>query len=390
MSARRYVRVPYPWRAAIDVSSPAPARFYVRLVVEGLRQPDPGQGVRRLGERLARGRPPEGAAARVIAALPRRPDPELDELRSALLGQWTALGTGMPGDPRELTDDLAFLALERSAARTVFAFASFTKPFVVLKLPRAGERGVFDEADALREAEGLGIAPRYLGAVGTAHVQEAIDGVPLVAGPADPARAAGLEWPPALTLLADAFTRLAAHTTKPGRPEELDLPLALALGSGGLSQAAGRRLEQAWGALDGFTHCVLRHGDTSPQNCLYSPDGELAGVVDWQDAWSHAAPGFDVWNAALSYLERGVAATGWSQERVVETFRGVWQESGYWRSARSAGRAAASAAGAAENEIDALELAFFGHRLIERLQEPGSHPTTPRTAARMLEIVCRE
>ncbi len=135
---------------------------------------------------------------------------------------------------------------------------------------------------------------------------------------------------------------------------------------------------------------MLRHGDTSPQNCLYGSDGRLAGVVDWEDAWSHAAPGFDVWNAALAYLERGVAASGWSQERVVDAFRGVWGESRYWRAAGAAGREAARAAGAGEGQLDALEVAFFGHRLIERLQEPDMFPTTPWTAARMLEIVCED
>jgi len=133
---------------------------------------------------------------------------------------------------------------------------------------------------------------------------------------------------------------------------------------------------------------VLRHGDTSPQNCLLGSDGRLVGIVDWEDAWSHALPGFDAWNAAVAYLERGLASSGFSEERLVRTFTAVQGQSRFWPAAAAAGREAARAAGVADEQLEALEVVFFGHRLIERLSEPELYPTTDWAAARMLEVVC--
>ena len=256
------------------------------------------------------------------------------------------------------------------------------------KLPGGRDDLLRNEVDALREAEGAAIAPRYLGTVGGSYVQQAIGGAPLVCAPIPKGREADVPWPDELAELGDAFARLARATAKPGRPEELDLPLELALEHPDLDDAARAALEDAWRSLDGFDICVLRHGDTSPQNCLLGSDGRLVGIVDWEDAWSHAAPGFDAWNAALAYLERGLAATGFSEERVVRTFAAVQGEARFWTAAAAAGREAARAAGVPDEQLDALEVVFFGHRLIERLREPELYPTTDWAAARMLEVVC--
>ena len=249
----------------------------------------------------------------LIRALPRRGDAELDDLRDALARDWELLDH--PGGPPALEGDLALVALDRSAARTIFAFDGGDAPVAVAKLPGGRDELLRNEVDALREAEGAAIAPRYLGTVGGSFVQEAIGGAPLVCAPIARGREADVPWPDELAELGSAFARLARATAKPGRPEELDLPLELALEHPDLEDGARAALEHAWRSLDGLDICVLRHGDTSPQNCLLGSDGRLVGIVDWEDAWSHALPGFDAWNASLAYLERGLAATGFGEER---------------------------------------------------------------------------
>ncbi len=383
---RRYVHVRHPWSASIDASRPAAARFYARLMRERLHQPSLVSGPRRMVERIGRRVLSPRPVGRLIRVLPRRADVELDDLREALGRDWGRLDHA--GAPPALDGDLALVALDRSAARTIFAFDGGPAPVAVAKLPGGRDELIRNEVDALREAEGAAIAPRYLGTVGGSYVQEAIGGSPLVCEPIPRGREADVPWPDELAELGEAFARLARATAKPGRPEELDLPLELALEYPDLDGGARAALEDAWRSLDGLDICVLRHGDTSPQNCLLGNDGRLVGIVDWEDAWSHALPGFDAWNAAIAYLERGLATTGFSEERLVRTFTAVQGQSRFWPAAAVAGREAARAAGVADEQLDALEVVFFGHRLIERCSEPELYPTTDWAAARMLEVVC--
>jgi len=155
----------------------------------------------------------------------------------------------------------------------------------------------------------------------------------------------------------------------------------------GLDSRTKRLLTAAWNDVRRSGSCVLRHRDTSPQNCLME-ETRLTGIVDWELAVARGGPGFDVWNLGLSAMEYGLGLTRWSQELVVEAFTRAWPDSPFWADARAAARRAALAGGAAEADLDALELCFFGSRIGDRLEFPGRHPTVPDTAARTLQVVC--
>jgi len=388
VGAASYVHVSRPWRAVLDASASEPAAHYAALVNQGLRAGLPA--ARRAGAvwaALARRGLPERALARTVARFPRVEDPQLDRLRAALGQRWPAFAERAPGLPREAPSPLALLALERSAGRVVFAFGQGRAPLVVVKLAHEGHRGAKREAAALAEAAPLRVAPRGLGEVEGALVQEALPGRPLRVAPLRSAHAGLASWPDALAQLTGALARLGAATRKQGRPEELELPLELALASGLVGDRARARLSVAWERLQRLDTAVLRHGDTSAQNCLFL-DGRLRGLVDWEDAWPLAAPGFDALNAALAYQEHGLGLVRWSQETVIEAFDRSWPDSPFWRAGRAAGLAGARAGGVPEDLLEDLLVAYFGHRVIERLQEPGVQPTTAVTTARMLDIVC--
>lgn len=374
----------------IDTSTPGPSAHYAALVNQGLREGLPAaRPAGAVWAAVARRGLPEQLLARAVGRFPRVLDHELDGLRAALARRWTAFAELAPGLPREPPATLALLALERSAGRVVFAFGPGPAPLLVVKIGRAGHRGAEREAAALAEAAGVGIAPRDLGELDGALVQEALPGRPVRVAPLRQASAGLAAWPDALEQVTGALARLAAATRKEGRAEELDLPVDMALAPGLLGDPARRRLSLAWERLGDLRTAVLRHGDTSAQNCLFL-DGQLRGLVDWEDAWPLALPGFDALNAALAYQEHGVGLVRWSQEAVVESFRESWRSSTFWEAGREAGAAAARAGGVPEDLLADLLVAFFGHRVIERLQEPGVLPTTAVTTARMLDIVCAD
>jgi hypothetical protein len=132
---------------------------------------------------------------------------------------------------------------------------------------------------------------------------------------------------------------------------------------------------------------VLRHRDTSPQNCLFESD-RLAGLVDWENVSALGAPGFDVLNAAVAFLEHGVGLVRWSEDRVLQTFRAAWVEGRYGEGARAAAAESASGAGFPESLFGSLEIVFFGRRLGRRLASKSISTTGPETAAKMLELAC--
>jgi len=187
--------------------------------------------------------------------------------------------------------------------------------------------------------------------------------------------------------VADGIGRLGAATVKRGPPDDIASRMDLSVAYDGLDARTRRALSAAWADVRRSHSNVLRHRDTSPQNCLVL-DGQLSGVVDWELAVPCGAPGFDVWNLALSYMEYGVGLTRWSQDLVVETFTRAWRDSPFWRDGRSAARRAALASGAAERDLDALEVCYFGSRIGDRLLRPGWHATGPDTVARALRVVC--
>ena len=387
---RRWAYVRYPWRAAIDVADPAPAAFYAALIGQALRYGLPAS--RRFGAVWAfagRRGVPEGALAASFRRFRRVERPDLDAVVHELEAAWPELSRRTAGLPAN-APELSVLALERSAALTLFAFGGgLSRPLLVAKIPAPGDARADLEARALEEAGPAAMAPRYLGKVGPAHVQEGVHGVPLRVEPLTPENAGALAWSAPLAGLSEGLGRLGAATAKAHVADELRAPMEAGLRGGILPEPARRRLAAAWRDVDATELSVLRHHDTSAQNCLFDGD-RLAAVVDWEMAYSHGAAGFDVWNAALSYMEYGIGLVRWSQERVIAAFTESWSRSPFWRDAREAARQSARAAGFPEEKLDALELVFFGSRIGDRLIRPHvAYPTSADTSARLFEIAAR-
>ena len=391
VSERRYVRVAYPWRAVIDVSSDHALAFFVRLAAQALRYGMPTQ--RRFGwllGRIARTDAfPEKMTRTILRTLRRTPDAAVDTLLKDVALHWPqflARGAPLPVDPPSLTA----LSLRRSAATTVFVFGSSSTPLLVLKIPLRQGMAVDNEVRALRAVEDTSIAPRDLGMVGRAYVQEGLPGesmrvVPMF-GVAD---ARTLAWTPAHAGLTAALGRLAAATTKREQPVELaDSKIDRAIDAARLSTPARRAVAAAGRDLRAVDSAVLRHVDTSPQNCLFLPGEAVPKLVDWELARPSATPGFDLWNSATAYHDDSLGLGRWSQEGVVQTFEAGWEHAPFWSEARIAARTLACESGVRETLVDALEVAFFARRVATRLEDPLDFATNAQTAAQQLEVVC--
>lgn len=384
-----YVEVPHPWRAAIGVRSPHAARYYASLVGQTLNYRMPAS--RRFGPLLAlagRRGLPERPIARALRALPARSRPELDELTRNLERAWPRLAEGslrLPAKAPELT----LLALQRSAALTVFAFGESNGPLLVAKLPKGDGVAADAEVAALEEAGETGLAPRPLGSVDGARVQEAIEGAPMRVTPLTPAKARSLGWPDSLRQVCDGLAALAAATPKPNAPSSgaaLD-SIDLALAEGGFSARAQKLVRAARGEIAGSGRAVLQHGDSAAQNCLFA-NGRLSGLVDWENAKPSGVPGFDVLNALVAYLDFGVGLISWSQELVIDTFEAAWLHSDFGDQARASTERALVAAGLPESLREPMEVACFAARTGRRLAKPAAYPTAVATEARRLELLC--
>jgi hypothetical protein len=383
--AHQYVEMQRPWRATVDVSSRHPSRYLGLLMTQALRNSLPAR--RRLGAVQA-------AAARrgllrapvTVAAQARRRvgQPALDDLRRALTERWPELAAGSPRLPAR-PPELSVLMLPRSAAETVFVFGEPTHPLLVCKLPRGDDPRAAAEHAALQRLDPTGLAPRALGRVGEAWVQEGLPGEPVLTRPVRVADAAALEWLPVHESCTAALSALAAATCEPLRPAEL-APLRDDLRDVRLPRAVRAAVDDALGALERLEVSVLRHGDTSPQNCLVD-DGALVGLVDWELA-QQGALGFDIWNLTLASLEQGIGLVAWSDDVVGTAFRSAWHGSPFFRAARSAARASAAQAGVDSELHDALEVAFFARRVARRVQRPASYAVGPQLAIDMLTAVC--
>ena len=383
---RRYVIVRRPWAAAVDVGAPEPAQFYARMIDQALRYGLPGR--RRvwpawvLAARAPKPVRPAGAALRHLRPTAR---PDLDALVDAVRRDWGVIAGRCDGLPRR-PPALSVLALERAAGRTVFLFGDEPHPLVVAKVPRVTAEPLALEAEALRRAEGAAIAPRDLGQVAGAYLQAGVPGSPPVIAPLRLGAAARARWPRELDALAAGLQHLAAMTAERTQPARLGPVVDRALGDAVLDGATRRALVAAWRDVRHLEVSVLRHRDTSPQNCLVV-DGRLQGLVDWELADFHGPPGFDVWNAASAWFDAGVGLWRWSEARLLEAFTAAWQDSPFWRGSRAAARDSARAAGVAEAVLDPLEIVFFGSRVGNRLAMPGWHPTGPAVAAAILRAV---
>lgn len=384
----RYVEVRYPWRAVIDTRSRAPGRFYATLIDQAMRYRLPAR--QRFGRSIAlvgRLGTPKGLVP-ALSLLRSGPRPDLDRLLSELRVTWpeiAARSERLPPDPVPLTA----LALQRSAALTVFAFGPEPAPLCVLKLPAAGDDRVDREVQALLEAEPARASPRSLGAISDARIQEGIDGVALRLEPLTPDRARRLRWTRRLAALGQALTRVAATTAKHGRSSDLGEPLEWALDYPRLGGKAARTLRAATSDLAGLRASVRRHGDASAQNCLFVGQ-RLTGLVDWEASQTNGAPGFDVMNSALAYLDHGVGLVRWSDELLVETFKTAWRESGFFQEARAAAEEAARAGGVPDRYLEPLLIGFFANRLGRRAAAPEAFAISPQVAAATLEVVCAD
>ena len=363
------------------------ARTYLAsLVGQALRYGIPTR--RRFGAvkgAIARRGLPVTAFASSMKALPRRSEPELDAFLARLVSEWGDLDTDAPVPVIEGT-----LVLERAVARTVFLFVGQPTPSFVAKIPRGSSETLEMEADALRSAAKTEepVAPRFLGRAAGAWVQQGLRGAPLLVDAIRPENAKALVWPERLETLTGRLADLGSATAAPARPSSAFLSfLERAATYEHLSEPARARVGRAASELKGLEVGVLKHSDTSPQNCLFEGPS-LVGLVDWEMAEMGGAPAFDVYNAAVSYLEHGIGLVRWDEDEVVDAFVGSWRGSAFFEGARDAARRAARSAGVPEELFQDLEVAFFARRLARRMDDPSGYPTGPRSAARMIEAVC--
>jgi Phosphotransferase enzyme family len=362
-----YVPLPGGAKAIVSADDPAPARYYARLLGEALRYGLPGRRTpATLFLAAARSPTPERLAAAVLRRFRRRAEPRVDHLLSELHAHWPEHAGTRPAQLRAL-------GLQRAAGLTVFVFGDGPTPILVAKLP-GDEATLAREAKALEAASAAGVAPLPLGLIGGAYVQEALEGTPLRVD-------AELTWTAEHEELATGLARLAGATRTEGVPPELGWD------PDRMPADARASLEDAASALEHLGRTVLRHGDTSAQNCLFR-GGRLVGLVDWERAQPAGAPGFDVWNSALAALEHGVGLRRWSEGRVLSTFADGWRYSEWGRRVDHAARRSVEASGVSPALARPLELAFFARRLERRLANPPVYATGPRVAARMLELVC--
>lgn len=385
----RWVTTSFPRRATLDASRPEPAAYLAGLLGQALRHGAPAR--RRGGPALAwvgRHGLPTRPLALVLRGLRPAPQPELDAVLEQVRARWPDLAENARRLPAE-APPLTALAVQRSAAWTVFVFGSGAHPLLVVKQPGASAAGVQAEAAALRAAEAAAVAPRLLGSLDGAVVQEGLPGAPVLVPPVTVSRAAAMPATAEVEQLSAALVRLAAVTAhRADLGPQLHRPVQRAADSGLLSSGAVARLRAAQSALARLDTSVLQHGDLSAQNWLVGPEGFL-GLVDWETAVTDGVPGFDVLHAGVSLLEHGVALVRWSSERVSAAFDAAWGSSGHFHAVRDGFRRSAGAAGVSDDLLEPLELAFFGRRLGRRLAAPGGYAVGVRETAAALERVCR-
>jgi hypothetical protein len=387
VTTRRYVQVSYPWAAAFEAGHSASLRYLATLIKQTLRYGMPARRYGAAGAWAVRHAVPRHLLTAALQARRRRVlRPDVDALISDVTEGWAPLAERarrLPADPPALSA----LVLRRRSANAIFLFGDGPEPLVVCKVPRDGVATLELEATALRDAEPSGIGPHYLGKVEAAYVQEALPGAPLSVEPVTPDGAAHLEWTPQHRALGRGFVRLAETTRRPGSPQELKPEVKTALEKADLQKSHRDVVRGALEDLETFELSVLRHGDTSAQNCLFEEE-RLSGLVDWEIARLQGAPGFDVLNAAVALLDHGVGLVRWSEERAVRCFEAAWTRSPFFEGARAAARESVEAAGATASEYERLEVAFFARRLASRLADPTNYATGPTSAARILEIAC--
>jgi hypothetical protein len=384
----RYATLRRPWNVTLDARSRAARRFFLRIAADNLNHGFPAARSHPLiWKLLAANAPRAHLLGPLLRMLPRRRRPELDDLLDELSGLWDRLAQGsarLPAAP----PPLHAVAMERRAGRTVIVLGDSPTPLLVAKLPRAQPRKVDHESRALSRAAPAGVSPRFLLTIGDARVQEALEGAPQRLPPLSLESAPRLEWPAHLDQLTEALSRLARETLEKRPPSELRVPIERALADAPINSVSRRLLSAAWHDVSRLPASVLRHGDTSPQNCLYS-GGRLVGLIDWESAVFEGAPGFDALNAALAYLYCSLGLVAWSDDVAAEGFAAAWRESPFGRQAEASFTRLATDCGVPERWLESLEIAFFGLGLGRRLILPGPFVSGVKAWTQMLEFVCR-
>lgn len=374
MQIHRYVKTFSPWKTTIDTHTRHPADYLARLVDESLRLRMPTSGKKQhLHRILARTGMPRFvfSTRRWIGS---RQDPELDELRRELARS----GFGPEGDT-------SLLVIHKKKSRLIFGFGDAPEPCYVAKVPLDEVDAIDNEVQILKELDGTGIAPRFLGSAGGARVQEAIHGNHIDIDPITTETAGLVTWPQPLARLASTLESLGEITAQDGSPDR-----ALELIEAGLQGAPARDADTLATAAESIRRSgrsVLQHGDLSPQNYLLDSRGSV-GLVDWELADRHGMAGFDILNAALAVFELGVGKSQWSVSAAVGCFRKAWADSEFWHSARAAVEDCATAAGMGADGSQHIPVAFFARRLGRRLTRPDVSPDETRLAAEMLSVVC--
>jgi hypothetical protein len=283
--------------------------------------------------------------------------------------------------------------VERRSTRLVFVFDdNHSDPVLLAKLPGVmtetaeATEGLAAEQRVLGGLPADVTAPRPRGRVGPAWLQDVLPGRPLLPLVVHPRQAATASWPDSMRRATELLTRLGAATattTEVRAAHELSLPAVHLPVSPACRDAVNSSLER----VSELPTTVLRHGDTSPQNVLVDPSGQV-GLVDWEGA-RRGLPGFDTWNLVQAVLEQGLALLTWDDRRLADAFRAAWRHSELMRRGREAARLAARAAGVPDALHDDLEVAFYARRLSRRLTgRPADYAVGPRLAAQMLETVC--
>ena len=388
MSGRVYSSLRRPRPTCYDASVPQPAAFLACLLDHALNHGLPAR--RRGGPVLAViGR--HGLAPPVLATLlrglPRRRSDRADRIVASMQAAWPVLAERSTRLTAE-APPLSLLEVGRSASRIVFLFGSEPFPLLVAKFPRGETAPTVREAEMLERVAVAGLAPRALGTVGGAWVQEGLPGLPARVDPVSSRTAGRMPWTSREEQLSAALTRLASSTAHLGSTEEYLLqPLDRALDHP-YPQADLRLLRAARNDLRRLRVVAVQHKDLSAQNWMVD-DSRFVGLVDWEKAVPDGIPGFDDLHVAVAAVEHGVGLTRWSDHEVVASFREAWTSSPLFAGARAGARESARAAGVPEALLEPLEVAFFARRLGRRLTGSSLRHLDVGSVAQMLSVVCR-
>lgn len=385
MSRGSYARLRHPRKATYDVSAPQPAAFLARLMGQALNHGLPARergGLVRAA--VGRRNVPTRPLAAVLRARPRHHSETSDALLRRVLDAWpqlVAASDRLPAKPPALS----LLTLERSSASTSFVFGHGEFPLLLVKQPLPGNEGVARETRFLAAVAPAGIAPRLLGDLGGAVVQEGMPGAVATVLPVTPRDAHTMAWLPQHDHLRDGLVRLAATTAGHGTLQhQLLQPLDRALGAD-LSDRERRLVQAARNDLSDLSVTVVQHKDLSAQNWLVDGD-RLVGIVDWEFAVADGVPGFDSMHVAVASLEHGIGLTRWSDDRVVAAFRSAWESSPLFEGSRAALTTTAAAAGV-EGISEELWVAYFARRLGRKLAGSGPDGLGVPALAAMLRTV---